>query len=77
MEEVSSLHWFVGWGVAAVVFACLVLVSAGPSTGWVSSVVAQEPECVWGGGGEHDLWNKFSRHIPRIRVSDPLGMENF
>ena len=50
MEEVSSLHWFVGWGVAAVVFACLVLVSAGPSTGWVSSVLAQEPECVCVGG---------------------------
>ena len=34
-----------------VAFACLVLVSAGPSTGWVSSVVAREPGV---SVGEHD-----------------------
>ena len=32
--------------MAAAAFACLLLVSAEPSAGWVSSVVAREPGCV-------------------------------
>ena len=36
--------------MAAVAFACLVVVSAGP-VGWVSSAVSQGARCVRGGGG--------------------------
>ena len=48
-RKFSSLHWFRSWVVAAVARACLVLVSAGPSAGCVSSVMASEPGCVCGG----------------------------
>ena len=32
--------------MAAATFSCLLLVSAEPSAGWMSSVVAWEPGCV-------------------------------
>ena len=55
-------------------FACLLLVSAEPSAGWVSSVIAREPGCVFCGSMIREI--SFARHIPRIRVNDPSGIEN-